>query len=57
MYMIYWTLYKAFMFDLKHQELLNTIIIHNEKTHNSKLNFKIIFKITRFRLDFDFKNT
>ena len=44
--MIYWTLYKAFMFDMKLQELVNEIIINNEKTHNSKVILKIIFKIT-----------
>ena len=44
LYMIYWTLYRAFMFDMKHQELLNEIIIYNEKTHNSKVILKIISK-------------
>ena len=44
--MIYWNLYKAFIFDMKHQESLDEIIISNEKTHNSKVIFKMIFKIT-----------
>ena len=44
--MTYWTLYKAFMFGMKHQELLNEIIIYNEKTQNSKVILKMIFKIT-----------
>ena len=35
--MIYWTLYKTLMFDMKHQESLDEIIIHNEITHNSKV--------------------
>ena len=44
--MIYWTLYKAFMFDMKHQESLDEIFIYNEKTHNSNMILKMIFKIT-----------
>ena len=28
--MIYWTLYKAFMFDMKHQESLNQIFIYTK---------------------------
>ena len=46
LYMIYLTLCKAFMFDMKHQELQDEIIIYNEKTHNSKVILKMIFKIT-----------
>ena len=46
LYMIYWILYKALMFDMKHQESLNEIFIYNEKTHNSKVILKMIFKIT-----------
>ena len=33
------------MFDMKHQKSLDEIIIYNEKTHNSKVILKIIFKI------------
>ena len=46
LYIIYWTLSKAFMFDIKHQESDGEMIIYNEKTHNSKVILKIIFKIT-----------
>ena len=42
---------------MKHQESLDEIIIYNEKIHNSKVILKMIFKITLFRLDFDFKNS
>ena len=45
------------MFEMKHQELRNEIIIYNEKTHNSKVILKKIFKITWFRLDYDLKNS
>ena len=31
LYMIYWTLYKAFTFDMKDQESLNEMYIYNEK--------------------------
>ena len=31
LYMIYWTLYKAFMFDMKQRKSLDEIIIYNEK--------------------------
>ena len=38
---------KAFMFDMKHQESLDEIIIYiMKKNHNSKVILKIIFKIT-----------
>ena len=57
LYMIYWTLFKAFMFDMKHQESLNEVFIYNEKNHNSKVILKLIFKITLSRLDFDFENS
>ena len=43
---LYWTVYKAFMFDMKHQESLNEIFIYNENTHNSKVILKLIFKIS-----------
>ena len=29
--MKYWTLYKAFMFDMKHQESLDEVVIYNLK--------------------------
>ena len=34
--MIYLTLYKALMFDMKHQKSPDEIFIYNEKTHISK---------------------
>ena len=55
--MIYWTIFKAFMFDMKHQESLNEVFIYNGKNHNSKVILKLIFKITLSRLDFDFENS
>ena len=48
--------YEAFMFDMKNQNLLEwTFYIAIIKTHNLQVISKMIFKITWFPIDFNFK--